>query len=186
MFREIIGVIAIGASMLIYQQKTRKKLLLSKGIADTLWIIHYLLLGGYTGAAITGIALVRGVVFYKTEKRSKGILLGFLTASVICTAITWGDVFSLFPAAASLMAVFSFWLGIPKVSRLMCFPISSCMLIYGLHNGSLSVMINECLAMVSALLGLIRMDGTGKDKQNEVSHSGIQTAMVCRKRRGSP
>ena len=105
---EIIGCIAIAISVLIYQQKTEKNLLWCKGISDALWIIHYIIIGGYTGAAISGVALIRGIVlsFYARRGiKSKRILLLFLLASLVCTAITWQGVFSIFPAIASLLAV---------------------------------------------------------------------------------
>lgn len=160
--REIIGAVAIATSVLIYQQKDRRRLLLCKGVTDVLWIGHYLMLGGYTGAAVTGISLVRGIVLYNAKTKNRFILLCFMAASVICTAITWNDAYSLFPAAASLTSVFSFWLGIPKISRIMSFPISACMLTYGVHNGSVTVMINEILVMLSSALGLLFVDRNRK------------------------
>ena len=158
---EIVGFIAIVASLLIYQQKTEKGLLLNKGITDALWIVHYILIGGYTGAAITGVALIRGIVLFCNAQRgvkSKGVLWIFMVASVICTAITWKSAFSIFPAVASLLAAVSYWIGKPKVLRLLSFPISTCMMIYGIYNGSVTVLINESLVMLSALLALILQD----------------------------
>ena len=83
---EIAGYIAIVASVLIYQQKTRKNLLISKAVTDVLWIIHYFLMGGYTGAAVTCVALVREVVFFRSDWRSKNsklILAVFLCISAV-------------------------------------------------------------------------------------------------------
>lgn len=158
---EIIGWIAIIASVLIYQQKTEKNLLLCKGITDAVWITHYVTIGGYTGAAVSAVALIRELVLSYNARRgvkSKGILLVFLLASLVCTAITWQGVFSILPAVASLLSVVSFWIGNPRILRLMSFPISACMLLYGNHNGSTTVVINESLIMLSSLLGLIRKD----------------------------
>ena len=165
---KIAGYIAIVASMLIYQQKTRKNLLICKAVADVLWIIHYFLLGGYTGAIVTCVALVREVVFFRTDLRSKNsklILACFLCVSVVCAALTWGNIFSVFAMLGSLLSIVSFWLGEPKVSRIMAFPISICMLIYGVSNGSVAVLINEVLVMISSALGLLLLDRK-KEKSN--------------------
>ena len=158
---EIIGCIAIAISVLIYQQKTEKNLLWCKGISDALWIIHYIIIGGYTGAAISGVALIRGIVLSFNAHRgikSKRVLLLFLLASLVFTAITWHSVFSIFPAVASVLAVISFWIGNPKILRIMSFPISACMMTYAIHNGSVSVIISESLVVLSSCLGLLTKD----------------------------
>lgn len=158
---KIAGYIAIVASVLIYQQKTRKNLLISKAVTDVLWIIHYFLMGGYTGAAVTCVALVREVVFFRSDwrnKNSKLILAVFLCISAVCTALTWDGVFSIFAMLCSMLSIVSFWIGEPKVSRIMAFPISGCMLIYGVANGSVAVLINEVLVMISSVIGILQHD----------------------------
>lgn len=158
---KIVGYIAIVASMLIYQQKTRKNLLISKAVTDALWIIHYFLLGAYTGAVVTCVALVREVVFFRSDwrdKNSKPILVLFLCISVVCSVLTWGGIYSIFAMLGSMLSIVSFWLGEPKVSRIMAFPISCCMLIYGVANGSMAVLINEVLVMVSSVIGILKHD----------------------------
>lgn len=158
---EIIGGIAVLASVLIYQQKTEKGLLLSKGLTDTLWITHYIIIGGYTGAAISGLGVIRGVVLSFQARRgikSKHILLVFLLVSLLSAAITWQSVFSIFPAIASCLAVIGYWIGNPKILRLMSFPISACMMTYGGYNGSATVVINEVLAVTSSLIGILKYD----------------------------
>lgn len=158
---EIAGYIAIVASVLIYQQKTRKNLLISKAVTDVLWIIHYFLMGGYTGAAVTCVALVREVVFFRSDwrnKNSKLILVVFLCISAVCTALTWDGVFSIFAMLCSMLSIVSFWIGEPKVSRIMAFPISGCMLICGVANGSVAVLINEVLVMISSVIGILQHD----------------------------
>ena len=158
---EIAGYIAIVASVLIYQQKTRKNLLISKAVTDVVWIIHFFLMGGYTGAAVSCVALVREVVFFRSDwrnKNSKLILVVFLCISAVCTALTWDGVFSIFAMLCSMLSIVSFWIGEPKVSRIMAFPISGCMLIYGVANGSVAVLINEVLVMISSVIGILQHD----------------------------
>lgn len=156
---EILGCAAVAASVVIYQQKSRERLLIWKAIADVLWIAHYLMLGGYTGAAVTCVALVREAVFFRSDRYSKMgkmILVCFLCISVISSVLTWGSVFSIFALLGSLMSIISFWIGEPKLSRIMAFPISACMLTYGVSNGSAAVLINELLVMTSSVIAIVR------------------------------
>lgn len=157
----MIGYVAVAVSVLIYQQKTRKGLLLFKGLSDVLWITHYLLLGGYTGAAVTAVALVRTLVFFKNDTRGtkgKTILGCFLCVSILSGILTWGGIFSIFAMAGSLIAIVSFWIGEPRISRILSFPVSLCMLTYGVSNGSTAVLLNEILVMTSSVLGILRHD----------------------------
>lgn len=156
---EWIGYAAVVASVLIYQQKNRKALLACKAIADILWIGHYLLLGGYTGTVVTGVALVREIVFFNSDRHSKKgkvILLCFLCISTVCSVLTWGSFFSLFALIGSLLSIVSFWIGDPRTTRILSFPVSVCMMIYGISNGSSAVLINELLTMMSSAIALLR------------------------------
>lgn len=161
MLGKIAGYAAIAASILIYQQKSKSGLLIFKSIADVLWITHYFLLSAYTGAAVTCVALVREIVFFHNDcrsKRGKIILACFLCISVLCSVLTWNNIFSVFAMLGSLLSIVSFWLGNPKISRIMSFPISACMLTYGVSNGSVAVLINEVLVMLSSVIGIIKHD----------------------------
>ena len=165
-----IGYTAVILSVLIYQQKTRTGLLLFKGLSDVFWITHYLLLGGYTGAAVTAIALIRTVIFFKNDsrdKKSRIILVCFLFASIVSGILTWSNMFSLFALLGSMIAIVSFWIGNPGISRILVFPISVCMLIYGASNGSSAAIINEILVLISSTLGILRHDQKARDRQKQ-------------------
>lgn len=157
----LAGYLAVVFTVLIYQQNNRTSLLKLKTCADVLWIIHYFFMGAYTGAAVTGVALIRELVFYKDDRQNPKrtfILAIFLCAGIVCAIVTWQNAFSFFAMVGSLLSVFSFWLGKPHVSRLLAFPISICMLIYGISSRSGAVLINELLVMISSTLGLLRLD----------------------------
>ena len=155
----IIGYIAIVASVLIYQQNTRKKLLICKGISDILWITHYTLLSAYTGAAVTAVAMLRTLVFLnkdaKDPKNRKWLFI-FLGISIISGILTWNGFFSIFAMCGSLIAIVSFYVGNPKITRILSFPVSVCMLTYGASNGSEAAIINETVVMISSIVGLLR------------------------------
>ncbi len=155
----LIGYAAVAVSVVIYQQKTRFSLLLWKAISDALWICHYFLIGGFTGAAVTCVALLREIVFFKNDRRSRiGViaLACFLCISIVSSILTWSSVFSIFALIGSLISIVSFWIGEPKLSRILAFPISGCMLVYGISNGSVAVLINEILVISSASIALLR------------------------------
>ena len=155
----IIGYIAIAVSVLIYQQNTRKKLLICKGLSDVLWISHYILLSAYTGAAVTAVAMLRTLVFLNKDAKdpkNRKWLFVFLGISIISGILTWNGFFSIFAMCGSLIAIVSFYIGDPKLTRILSFPVSVCMLTYGASNGSVAAVINEILVMGSSVLGMLR------------------------------
>lgn len=169
LFAKIFGFAGIASTVVIYQQKTRKGLLLSKLISDVLWFLHYFCLGAYSGAGIAVIGLVRELIFMNREKKWAkhwAWLVFFLVLSVVSALVTWKGWASLLPMVASMLAVIGFWIGKPRISRLMSFPIAGSMLIYdvGLNPMSVAGIINELLAIGSSVVGIIRYDRPKKEE----------------------
>ena len=82
----------------------------------------------------------------------------FIIISIICTVLTWKNLFCIFTCVASILSVISFYIGIPKVSRILSFPISGCMLTYDIANFSIAGIINEIMSLTSSFIGYIRHD----------------------------
>lgn len=172
MVATLIGLLGIVANGIIYQQKSRKGLLLWKLISDVLWAVHYALLGAWSGVAVAVVGMARETVFYRNRNRSNGpvSLVVFIGIALASAAITWKSLYSLLPAAASVISVISFWKATPSISKKLAFPISGCMLTYDISAGSFSGIANECLTLTSALVGLVREQiARRRAKADEVS-----------------
>lgn len=164
---DIFGIIGILLTVILYQQKNRKSLLVYKLIIDVVWIGHYAFIGAYSGAVVCVIAALREFIFVKRDPRSKkGIvwLPIFILVAIISTVFTWNNAFSILTCLASCIAVVSFFIGKPKLSRIFVFPISTCMLIYDIACGSVAGIVNECFAMSSSAVGIILHDRKQKDQ----------------------
>lgn len=158
---QAIGLAGIALNVAIYQQRTRKKLLLFKFLSDIMWFLHYGFLGAFSGAAVGLIGCGREFVFMHTDKKwaSKKIWVPiFICISIISAAMTWKSIWSILPACASVISVLSFARSDPKTSRFLCFIISACMLTYDVTCLSYSGMANEVLTVISGVIGVIRYD----------------------------
>ena len=158
---DILGVLGILITVAVYQQKRRESLLFSKLILDLVWFLHYCFIGAFSGAAVAAIAAFREFIYVKRDRNNpKGIiwLPAFIAVAIVSTVLTWNGIFSLFTCFASCIAVVSFFIGNPKLSRILAFPVSACMLTYDLACGSIAGVINESLAMVSSAVGILRYD----------------------------
>lgn len=157
----IVGFIGVLSTVVIYQQKTRAGLLISKLVSDVIWFLQYALCGAWTGAAISIIAMIRELIFINRQKKwaqSPLWLVFFLILSVVSGIITWKNVYSIFPCIASALAVIGFWIGKPKLSRFLSYPISACMLTYAISNAIIMSIVNELLSIGSSIVGNFRHD----------------------------
>ena len=165
------GIVGLILTVILYQQKSRKTLLVYKLIIDVVWIGHYAFIGAYSGAVVCVIAALRELIFVKRDpKNKKGIvwLPIFIIIAIVSTALTWGNAFSLLTCIASCIAVVSFFIGKPNLSRIFVFPISTCMLIYDIACGSVVGIVNECFAITSAVIGIVRNDRPPARKTDEL------------------
>jgi len=161
------GALGVAANVLIYQQKNSKNLLLFKLVSDLLWALSYFFQAAYTGMCIALIAIIRELVFLKQakgEKRSPVWLLVFLACGVVSAAATWSGPFSILPALASAISIFSFWRSRPGLSRVLAYPISGCMLSYDIGVGSVMGIVNELLTLCSTTLALIRLRRADRER----------------------
>ena len=160
LFAQIFGLGAMVSLFMIYQQKSRKRMLLAKLSADVCWVVHYLLLGGYAGMIPNLVGIFREMVFVnrKSQKWASWIcwpmifiginwLLGFRTFS------SW---FNLLPITASTFVTISLWIDNPRLTKLISIPISAAFLIYDLFVGSYIGMINEAVSMISIAIYFLK------------------------------
>ncbi len=155
----IFGALGVAANVIIYQQQNGKKILLYKLISDIFWMLHYICLNAISGAAIAGIGIIRDGVFLNQNKKwaqSKAWLWLFLSLSVISGILTWKSVFSILPAFASVLLVFSLWKNKPVLICALAFPISVSMLAYNIFCSSYFGIMNEILTLISAFIGVMQ------------------------------
>lgn len=158
---DILGICGICVSVILYQQKKRESLLMYKLLLDLIWLLHYCLIGAYSGAAVAAIAAFREIVFVKRDPKKQGSIIWlpiFISVAVISTVLTWRNAFSLFTLLASCIAVVSFFIAKPRLSRILAIPVCACMLTYDVACRSVAGIVNESFAIASSVIGMIRLD----------------------------
>ena len=153
----IVGSLGICANVVIYQQKSGKYLLIYKLISDVIWAIHYFLLGGYSAMAVACIGIVRESIFLNKKHKwaqSNLWLLLFLLLSLGVAIITWKSLVNLLPATASVLSIFGFWRAKPKLSRILAYPISLCMITYDIFILSYMGIANELFTLLSTTVAI--------------------------------
>lgn len=158
---QVVGFLGMASCFMIYQQNERKKLLIWKFISDFLWFAHYVLLGGFSGAAVCIIAMIRETVYLNEGKKwaNKKVWICILFALNIPFVIsTWNGIMSIFPTFASYTAICAFAMQKPKLTRVLGIPVSIFMIIYDIFTGSIAGLINESVSISSTVIGFFRHD----------------------------
>lgn len=160
MITNILGLGAMISLFLIYQQKSRKKILFCKLSADIFWVLHYFSLDATAGMIPNFVGIFRELVFVnrKAKKWAKTPLWVALFISLnfilgICSYEEWYDVV---PIIASAFVTVSLWIDNPCLMKLISIPVSLAFFIYDIFVLSYVGMINESISIVSIIIYFIK------------------------------
>lgn len=173
-----VGVLAMIESFFIYQIADRRKMVAAKLIDDVLWVTHFLLIGGYTGALTTGIAIFREIVFYFRGERkwasSVWWAVGFSILFASCAPLTWSNIFSIFPATASVVSTWVFWVKDTTLGKLIQLPSAVCMFIYDIVCRSYSGTLTQIITLTSIILFFVKKRAKSNKKDAEKEEEAVK------------
>lgn len=156
----IFGIGAMIALFSIYQQKSRKGILISKLIADVCWVVHYLCIGGIAGAIPNLVGIFRELVFVnrKKHKWANFVLWPIIFILInFCLALrTFSSPINILPIAASALVTILLWIDNPLLTKLLSIPVCTSFMIYDFHVGSSIGIINEAISILSIIIFLIK------------------------------
>ena len=157
---QLFGLGAMVSLFLIYQQKSRKKILIAKLFADICWAAHYLSLGGIAGMIPNAVGIVRELIFInRKNKKWASIVLW----PILFILISWGlgfrtfhSWYNLLPITASTFVTISLWIDNPKLTKIISLPVSLAFMIYDVYVHSYVGIANEIIAIISILISFVK------------------------------
>ena len=157
---QVFGVGAMISLFAAYQQKTAKRLTLSKLSADIFWIFHYFFLGAYTGIVPNAVGIARELIFMNRKDKKWANSPIF---PVLFVLIGWGvglmtfrGPISLLPLCASTVVTLGLWTQNQLICKIACFPASLCFLIYDIFVGSYIGIFAESFSLVSLVIFFVK------------------------------
>lgn len=161
---QIVGVLAVLAMLLSYQQKRRRGILLLGGVSRVLCVIQYVMLGAYSGAVLDVVGALSTAIAEKKEKpfvkRYLVVIIAAVNAVILAAGITIAvqnhraiDVFAILGV---LFEVNALWLTREQHIRWVSLIGSPCWLLYNLLSGAYGVTIGNVFVIVFIIVGLIR------------------------------
>ncbi|MBE6701816.1 MAG: YgjV family protein [Ruminococcaceae bacterium] len=156
---QVFGILSTVMTCISYQCNTKQRILAVQSLSVVFICINYALLGATAGLVLNIVCLVRNVIFYFQKEGSRFQLIsGCLLAIAlgVCGVFSWQGPISLLMivALAANTVVLSF--GKPQLLRISIFFTSTLVLIYNVYFLSIGGILNECVAILSAAVGLIR------------------------------
>lgn len=156
------GIGAMVCLFCMYQQPTRKRLLLLKMGADICWVVHYLCLGAVGGAIPNFVGVFRETVFMHRGKRRwadwKGWPFVFVAVNLALGLVAAKQWIQLLPVVASASVTLLLWNNNPRLTKVGSAPVSAAFLVYDIVVRSQLGVINESLSLLSILLFLIKKE----------------------------
>lgn len=157
---QIFGLFAMLSLFIIYQQKSRKKIIIAKLSADICWVAHYLCLGGIAGIIPNMVGIFRELVFINRKDKAWA---NKLVWPIVFIAINFGlgmttfhSFYNILPIAASAFVTVSLWIDNPKLTKIITIPVCIAFMIYDFYVKSYIGMINESISIVSIIMFFIK------------------------------
>ena len=177
---QAFGIIGMICNILVFQQKTHKRVLIWQFFAAITFSLNYFLLGAVVGGMLNLVGALRAVVFFfkeKTHANSLVWLIVFICAFAVSypltffafgtEAITRNFIIELLPVIAMIVATVALRLGSARAVRALGLISSPMWLIYNCFSGSIGAIASEILNLISIIVGIIRFDIEKKRKNDD-------------------
>ena len=162
---QCIGLLGLICTVGSLQFKTQKRISACLAIAGVFWTVHMLLLEAWAGAIMNGIGIVRAWVFMHRRDhawaRSKWWIAVFfvLCAGGAAFSAWQGDGWlAIFPLCGMILTTVALSSDDPFRVRILTLCNNPFWLSYNIINGSVSGILNECMSITSAIVGMLRLD----------------------------
>lgn len=177
---QVLGILLALLSVFIYSQKTRGRILITKLTFDALNVVQQSMIGGYTGAVVNGIAILREFVFYHKETKkwakSRVWLVVFLLLMCSSPIISWQGWVSLLPAIGSSLILIGFYLTDVRRMRILGIFGQTFWLIYGCIIFNLGSILSAFFTYAGIFYGLYK---DAKSKKAIAAQKGQNHSDPC-------
>ncbi len=168
---QILGIIAPIITFISYQVNSKKRLLILQTAATLSTCLSYMFLGATSGFALNIVCIIRNIAFFFQDSKSKMNLI----SACFLAAVMGGLGFLSWEGPISLLVIFALAantifmsFGNAQLLRKSVIVTSSMILIYNIFVFSLGGIINESVAVVASVIGIITFIKQKKEKELNV------------------
>lgn len=174
------GIVGMIFNIIVFQQKSQKKVLMFQFFAATSFALNYLLLGSIIGGLLNIVGALRSLVYYFDKKTHANHIAWFIffiiafASSYPLTFLVFGTpktpfffITEVLPVLAMIIATIAIRIGSSKAVRRLGLISSPMWLIYNCFSGSIGAIASEILNLISIIVGIIRLDIRKKSNDND-------------------
>ena len=159
----ITGVVAVIFYLAGYLQKKRKNIILLNVTSRILYIVQYILLSAFEGAALDISGVIASVVAgkkdsYFLKKHLKLFIIGVNLLIIGAGCLVYENIFSILPVIGVLLHTGAFFMDDEKKIRIVSFLGSPFWFAYNFISGAYGSCVGDLLSMVSIAISMIRFD----------------------------
>lgn len=155
---QILAIIAPIITFISYQVNSKHKLLILQTAATLSTCLSYMFLGASSGFALNIVCIIRNIAFFFQDSKSKmNMISAIILAAVmgVLGGLSWEGPISLFVIIALAANTIFMSFGNAQLLRQSVICTSSMILIYNIYVFSVGGMINESVAIVASIIGII-------------------------------
>ena len=165
----IVGLAAVFFFLLSYQFPKRKAIIACNVISRVLYILQYLLLLAFEGAAMDISAIPSSVLAARkhtpfVENHKWSILIGVNAFVLGIGFLVWQDLLSWVPIVGVLLETNALWLSREKYIRLFSLASLPFWLFYNLRCGAYGAALGNVLVIISIVSAMLRYDVSSQNK----------------------
>lgn len=161
---QIIGLAAVALYLLSFQLKKRNHIVWTTCISNGLYVLQYILLGAFSGAAMDFLSTVCS--FFAGKKNAPGFTkhtkliawlgFGFITVAGITIAVVRRDPVELLPIAGALLQTGGLWFEDEQTIRKFGLSAAPFWLAYNIISQAYGAAFGSLMAMVSSIVAILR------------------------------
>lgn len=159
---QIIGLIAFVVSLIAYHKKDKKTILNNMITSNILNLIHYLLLGAFSGCITKLLAIFRDYFIILKEKNKKlsnsVYLIVFILLYITVTIFTYNGILSILPLVAAIIYIIFIWNGNEVIIKKIAFFCYFLWLIYNIFVLSIAGIVSNIISIISTLIAIINIE----------------------------
>ena len=173
---QLVGIGATVLTILSFQAKTQKGIMMIQSVSTILWTVHFFMLGlingSFSGCFLNLLCAVRSIIYSKRESaawaRSISWVYVFTAGALVIYALQF-TVFGIEPTVKNLIIQLFPTVGVIATNvgyrletgfKVRCsqFISSPCWFMYNFFSGSIGGMITEVISFLSVIVGILRHD----------------------------
>ena len=165
----ITGLAAVFFFLLSYQFPKRKAIIACNVVSRVLYILQYLLLFAFEGAAMDISAIPSSVLAARkhtpfVEKHKTAIIAGVNLFVIVVGILVWQDWLSWVPVVGVLLETNALWMSREKDIRWLSLVALPFWLFYNLRCGAYGAALGNVLVIISIVSAMLRYDVSSQNK----------------------